>query len=104
MTANNPLALETASEMAASWGTYGLSRTNILNRPVRTTAKSTLVLETASEMAASDWTDPKLHRAPRTEGSTRVRMEGWRTGVKGNDGYHVGLDRGLPSHGRVMSE
>ena len=29
-------------------------------------------------------------------------MEGWRTRVKGNDGHHVGLDRRLPSHGRVM--
>ena len=29
-------------------------------------------------------------------------MEGWRTRVKGDDGHHVGLDRRLPSHGRVM--
>jgi len=29
-------------------------------------------------------------------------MEGWRTEVKGDDGHHVGLDRRLPSHGRVM--
>ena len=37
--------------------------------------------------------DPTLHRAPRTDGSTRVRMEGWRKGMTAPDGRHVGLDR-----------
>lgn len=27
------------------------------------------------------WTDPNMHRAPRTVGSTRVRMEAWRTAL-----------------------
>ncbi len=27
------------------------------------------------------WTDPSMHRAPRTVGSTRVRMEAWRSAV-----------------------
>ena len=67
--------------------------TDILNRPVRTTARNPLALEAGYEIAAFGWTDPTLHRAPRTEGSTRVRMEGWRKGMTAPDGRHVGLDR-----------
>ena len=67
--------------------------TDILNRPVRTTASNPLALEAGYEIAASGWMDPRLHRAPRTEGSTRVRMEGWRTRVEASRGRHVGLDK-----------
>jgi len=57
---------------------------NILIRPVRTTAQNPQALEAGAQIAASRLrTDPRMHRAPRTEGSPRVRMEGWRTRVVG---------------------
>ena len=85
--------------MAASWGAYGLSRTNILNRPVRTTARTTLVLRDRFRDGSARLDGPQTAPSSPNRGLTksahgRVADQGG----KGSDGHHVGLDRTLPSH------